>query len=517
MSVRRAMAWAHGWLGLIAGWLLFAMFLTGTASYFRPEITRWMQPELAARPVAAARAAQAAIDHMRAVAPDDEQWTLMLPDARSPVTMAYSYVPPRAGQPARFRPPEMLDPASGAPLRARATYGGETFYRFHFELQLPYPWGRWLAGLCAMAMFAAILSGVITHKRIFADFFTLRWRKGQRSWLDAHNVSAVLALPYHALITYTGLITLATLYMPWPIAANYRDPAAFAALLYGPEATAPRSGAQAPLVPVGPLIARAEALWQGGEIGQVAVRNPGDAGATITLRAATAGRFDAQGGAIVFSGTTGRLIAATPAPGPAARTAGTLLGLHIAGFAGPALRWALFALGLAGTTMVGTGLLLWTAKRVAPGPGRALVERLNIATVAALPASMAAYLLANRLLPAALAGRADLEVRVWLGSWAVLAAYACLRPARRAWREVLAAGAVIAGAVPVASALCTTRGLVPALRAGDWLFVSVDGLMIGFAALFALASRKVARSAARRPPRPRTTAAAAAKSLVHAD
>jgi hypothetical protein len=50
-------------------------------------------------------------------------------------------------------------------------------------------------------MLTATISGVITHKRIFVDFFTLRWSKGQRSWLDAHNVSAVLALPFHAMIS----------------------------------------------------------------------------------------------------------------------------------------------------------------------------------------------------------------------------------------------------------------------------------------------------------------------------
>ena len=41
-TLRQSMAWIHGWLGLLAGWILFAMFLTGTASYFRPEITQWM-------------------------------------------------------------------------------------------------------------------------------------------------------------------------------------------------------------------------------------------------------------------------------------------------------------------------------------------------------------------------------------------------------------------------------------------------------------------------------------------
>ena len=55
MRLRQSMAWIHTWLGLLAGWILFAMFLTGTASYFRPKITQWMQPELRLAPVAPRR------------------------------------------------------------------------------------------------------------------------------------------------------------------------------------------------------------------------------------------------------------------------------------------------------------------------------------------------------------------------------------------------------------------------------------------------------------------------------
>lgn len=94
--------------------------------------------------------------------------------------------------------------------------GGDFFYRFHFQFHhLPITWGRCLAGLAAMFMLVGIISGIITHKKIFADFFTFRWGKGQRSWLDAHNGLSVLALPFHLMITYTGLVTLMALYMPW--------------------------------------------------------------------------------------------------------------------------------------------------------------------------------------------------------------------------------------------------------------------------------------------------------------
>jgi uncharacterized iron-regulated membrane protein len=44
-SFRQSMAWLHTWAGLLLGWVLFFMFLTGTAGYFDTEIDRWMQPE----------------------------------------------------------------------------------------------------------------------------------------------------------------------------------------------------------------------------------------------------------------------------------------------------------------------------------------------------------------------------------------------------------------------------------------------------------------------------------------
>lgn len=39
------MTWLHTWGGLWAGWVLFAIFLTGTLGVFDDAITRWMKPE----------------------------------------------------------------------------------------------------------------------------------------------------------------------------------------------------------------------------------------------------------------------------------------------------------------------------------------------------------------------------------------------------------------------------------------------------------------------------------------
>src|SRR5690606_16622491 len=128
---------------------------------------------------------------LRSLAPDSAQWGISLPDARNNTVSAFWRGEGRRCESAT------IDPATAQPISVRETVGGEFFYRFHFQLHyLPVLWGRWVAGLCAMFMLVAIISGVITHKKIFIDFFTFRWGKGQRSWLDAHNAFSVLGLPF---------------------------------------------------------------------------------------------------------------------------------------------------------------------------------------------------------------------------------------------------------------------------------------------------------------------------------
>ncbi|MDA1172880.1 MAG: PepSY-associated TM helix domain-containing protein, partial [Proteobacteria bacterium] len=42
---RQSMSWLHTWASLILGWLLYAIFVTGTLSFFQNEISTWMKPE----------------------------------------------------------------------------------------------------------------------------------------------------------------------------------------------------------------------------------------------------------------------------------------------------------------------------------------------------------------------------------------------------------------------------------------------------------------------------------------
>ncbi len=219
-GLRQSMAWLHTWSGLLVCWVLFLVFCGGTASLLKDEITLWMKPELHARlggdtsAAATRQAADGAIAFLRQQA--RECRALVHQSARRPssTTSVFWLRQPRpedAGKGNRARlETRTLDAVTGNPVPgARETRGGEFLYRLHFDLHyMSAIWARWIIGFCTMFMLVAILSGVITHRRIFADFFTFRARKGQRSWLDAHNATAVLALPFHLMITYTGLVTL---------------------------------------------------------------------------------------------------------------------------------------------------------------------------------------------------------------------------------------------------------------------------------------------------------------------
>lgn len=508
-SLRQSMAWLHTWAGLLTGWILFALFLTGTASYFRPEITAWMQPELthAADPD---RAVLMALDHLARTAPEARQWTVMVPDGRMAGISAFWRGTDGVGGEV------LLDGATGLPVQARATRGGEFFYRFHFQLQLPRPWGRWLAGAAAMMMLAAIISGVITHKRIFADFFTFRPRKGQRSWLDAHNVLAVLALPFHIMITYTGLVTLVVLYMPWGIKANYPGEAEYYQETSGDPLMVPASGVAAPLTDVGPLLLDAHSRWGQGAITRIVVFHPGDAAATIAIHGHGGQPLAATAAPLVYDGTDGHLISRLEPAGPAVTTGAVMVGLHLGWFAGPVLRWLYFLFGLVGTAMVGTGLVLWTVKRRPPVPlpgsppmGQRMVEILNIGTITGLPAGMAGFFLANRLLAADFGGRADIEVAATFWIWGAMHLFALLRPSRRAWVEGFMLAGTLYLLLPLVNLFTSSRHLGASLTTGDWLMASFD---LGFLAIgvgLLLIARTLHHRPAIRSPRAAATASAA--------
>ncbi len=511
-GLRQTMSGLHIWVGLLFGWLLYAMFLTGTVSYFRSEISQWMRPEIPSQPFRQddSAVAQRIVTALATLAPNSAQWTINLPDERDGNASA------SWGDRFNFDT-AIFDSVTGQKLAVRETRGGEFFYYFHFTLHyLPRPLGRWIVGLAAMAMLTALVTGLITHKKIFTHFFTFRRAKGAVSWLDAHNAFAVLGLPFHLMITYTGLVTLMTLYMPWGGKVAMDQPhgqRALTAQLHVSVPSAPPIGRPLPLANVGEMVREAQTRWGAHNVQRVVVHNPGDAAAQVVVVRSDVHRTSVSPQYLLFSGADGKLLEASEVVGPAARTRGVLYALHLGRFADTVTRWLYFTVSLAGTAMVGTGLILWTVKRrqKLPHPekpyfGFWLAERMNIASIAGLSIAMAAFFWGNRLLPSGIAQRGAWEVHLFFVVWALALGHALVRPAQKAWTEQLWAATVLLALLPVLNALTSERNLFTSISQGDAVFAGFDLTALALAVLHAaLAVRTASHSTKVRPARTKPT------------
>ena len=503
-SLRQSQSTLHTWSGLLLGWVLFLVFATGTIAFWREGLNRYMRPELARveQPMTVLAGAQAFLERK---APDAKSWFITMPSERLPGAQLFWQPQPKKGDHPRRggrgrRDTSALIGADGHPVEARETRGGEFFYRFHFDLHyMPVIWARWLVGVASMMMLVAILTGIVTHKRIFRDFFTLRRHKGQRSWLDGHNAAAVLALPFHLMITYTGLVTLMALLMPWATVANYTSDVKLFDALFPHAEDVQRTGRPAPLVDLTTLVKDAERRL-GGPVGIIEVSEPGDGAARVSVSRAPSTLLNTRTPKITYDGTNGALVWRSPPPGGAAATAGVMVGLHAGRFADTALRWIYFLCGVAGTLMVASGLVMWVVKRreKLPDPSRPhlgfrVVERLNVAVLAGFPLGIACMFWANRLLPVGMTGRADWEINTLFIGWgaAALLVIVC-RPAE-SWPALLGTTGGLLALVPVYNLIGVDRGTIASLAAGDLLPAGVDATLLVFGAGFIAVARRVAR------------------------
>lgn len=520
---RQCMAWLHTWVGLVAGWVLFFMFVTGTAGYFDDEIDRWMKPELplAEQVLVDDRGAMLvrALERLEMVAPEAKEWSIQLPGEalvpRGPRGLGIRWEEmPEFGRDQGRRGRESLDVRSGEPLpdvEPRATGGGQLLYRMHYLLHyMPTTVGILLVGVCTMMMLIAILSGVITHKQIFKDFFTFRPGKGQRSWLDAHNVVSVMALPFFLMITYSGLILFPMQYMPGAIYTLYgsseAELKAFSDEFFVIERDRPYQPLQGPAIALETFVVKAERQWGEGQVAALALNHPSDLHARVTVQRKHGSKIDfREPESLDFDATTGEHVASTEGRHAVGQTRNVLYALHEGLFAGPWLRWLYFGSGLLGCAMIGTGLVLWTVKRrkrhekgdarvsAFDAAGLRLVEVLNVGTIAGLPVAVAAYFWANRLLPLDMADRAQWEAHMMFAVWGWLFLYASLRPLRRAWVEILGLAVAAYALLPVLNALTTDRHLGVTLPHGDWALAGVDLTMLGLAAAFVYTLHKLGR------------------------
>ncbi len=533
-SFRQAMAWLHTWFGLVLGFVLMAAFFFGALSVFDREIDRWSIPatRIAPQPMPSFDAVlRPAFERMR---PTAEAIAAMRPMVngdmpqrfdqvgswsaytthRDPVLALYAgYDVPNAKNPdEQIWAYATIDPRNGKALPDdQLKIGSGFFFPLHYGLTLDWKnLGVWIVGFSALVMLAALVSGVVMHRKLFREFFTFRPDKARlRSVLDLHNLTGVVALPFHFFFALTGLLIFAGTYY-FPVGhTQLHGLHDLHEQVEARETGLPhtRAGVAAGLASVDAMVAQAQRRWQAhdkaGDVGFLVLQHVGDANGYVSVYRAGTDRIALVGDGIHFKAATGELIREDPPATPVARMNEFLTGLHLQHFRHWLLRWLYVLGGLAGATCIATGFIFFVEKRKRQHAqqgrqGARIVDALAVTTVTGMVLATLGILIANRLLPEALPARGDWERYAFWGTWALALVHAGWRSApvarglvNPAWREQCWAIALFALAAVLLNGMTTGDHLLRTLAQGYWPVAGVDLSLLATAVIAVMAARKV--------------------------
>nr|WP_298797552.1 PepSY-associated TM helix domain-containing protein [uncultured Acetobacter sp.] len=479
-TLRVHMGWLHSWVGFLAGLVLACIFASGTLAVFDTEITQWMQPEapLTQGTALTPAALQAATQAVQAEENKGLSAFITLPSQRDPVLRVlhydgYEFIG------------DVLNPETGDAFPVRETAGGQFFYNFHFSLRggsLP---GVQLVTFLGLCLLVAIGSGLVIHiKGLWPDLILFRpFGARPRAWVDAHLIAGVLFLPFILFMAYTGTAIHARVLLP----AQPFFPAHHAKT-HKKEPTVPKgrvlqAGPLSP--PLTPLIAQARDT----------LHSPDGNLVLFTTDEVRIFKSDAFGPFLTrdhvdFSRKDGHFLRSVTQNPPAVKTLQLVRGLHYARYAPPLLRWLYFLSGLAGTALMASGLIVFLMKRRRSSGEKLLfrlAEALTMTTVVGFPVATLGLFWANRCLPAALSGRAFIEIDLFFALWGLCATHALLmsltRHAAPGWRQQLGFLAGAGCALPLLDLVSHSHTWVH----GATVFMSMDALafLSGLIALYA--------------------------------
>ena len=522
-SFRLSMTWLHTWFGLVFGFVLMVVFFFGSLSVFDREIDRWAIPETRFEPQKMPSYDRMLAPIFAGIEPDEDELEAARErvDAELPATLkvigwsAYTtHRDPVLALFSEFAVPNnpddprdhvhgylTIDPRSGAVVpETQLKIGSEFFYPMHFSLHLIWmDLGYWIVGLAALVMLVALVSGVAIHRKIFREFFTFRaGKQPQRATLDLHNLTGVVALPFHFMFALSGLIIFAGIYLPVsetmlePLAeAQDRLDSARTGLPLDP------AGVPAPLASVDAMVAEAQRRWAArgvaGEVGFLSVTHLGDSNGYVSVYRAGTDRLAVTGEAIHFKAATGELLYEDPPRAVVAGIADFVTGLHLQQFRHWLLRALYFIGGMAGCICIATGLVFFVGKRKLQHArqgqnGARCIDALAIGAVTGPAIAALAMLVGNRALPADLPLRGDWQEAVFWGAWVLALLHAGWRtaPVRQArlapaWPEQCWAIALLAVAAVVLNWLTSGDHLLKTISMGYWPVAGVDLVLLASA------------------------------------
>lgn len=358
----RAMLAGHSALGLAFAALIFVVCLTGTVSVFLHELMRWEQPDAPlvfapATPEAVAAAVSAG--QKQALADNSAHDMFLMGPSTTSARFTVTYHDHDTGGEGSW----LADESGRLVTRVKAPWA-EFIADLHMSLHLPRTWGLFLVGLTGVTLLSSLISGLLSHPRIFKDAFAFRWGGSRRlQEADLHNRLGVWGLPFHVVVSLTGaLLGLSTLIVGVLALAAYDGDSgkAFSAIL-GPMASEDETAA--PLPDVTAMIRHVQASKPDAVFTTVSLQHVGKVGQVVHLGMKTPGHlamsnvyyFDGKGAPLGDGGLeTG---------GIGQQILGVLQPLHFGWFGGMPVKLLYGVLGLALTIVTHSGVVIWLARR----------------------------------------------------------------------------------------------------------------------------------------------------------
>ncbi len=375
----KLMVAVHGWSGILLGLVLYAVVITGMAAVFAEEIGIW-----SAGHVETQSAFERPIDHavrdLAARTPKkfhEDVDLFEIGDHNLGVFFHHHETAPN-GELVSRGVYYQLDREGRIASEQHGT-GGEVFgprnddalssflVDTHVRLHVPDPWGLLLTGILGLAMLVAAVSGLLIHRHLFKDIFTLRRTVSPvLAGRDRHSVAGTWSLPFAFVLAFTGSFFsfFGTVGVPIvAMAAFGGDQQALSDAVFGnPGKPNPQPH------PIGNLdrIA-ADAIKRTGEAPTfVTIEHFGRADAAVTsFHPPRPG--DIEPSTLLYKGATGAFDREKPSIGARPSAGGTLVAimapLHFGNFGGIFSKAVWFGLGFAMCYVTFTGLRLWLVRR----------------------------------------------------------------------------------------------------------------------------------------------------------
>lgn len=375
----KLMVAVHGWAGIVLGLLLYAVVFTGMAAVFAEEIGIWSAGHVESRS-AFERPIDDSVRRLAAQTPAKYYEGVDLfeigdhnlgaffhrhetdPDGTFVSRGVYYQLNDKG---------EIANKQFGTGEEVFGPRNDDALSHFlvdtHVRLHVPDPWGLLLTGIVGLAMLVAAISGLLIHRHLLKDIFTLR--RNAHPVLadrDRHSVAGSWSLPFAFILAFTGSFFsfFGTIGVPLvAMAAFGGDVQALNDTVFGnPGRPDPRPAVIGNLDRI-----TADAIARSRQVPTfVSIENFGRADAKVTsFHPAREG--DIEPATLLYDGAKAQFIQTKPSIGTQPSTGGTLAAimapLHFGNFAGMVSKAVWFALGFAMCYVTITGMRLWLARR----------------------------------------------------------------------------------------------------------------------------------------------------------